>query len=297
MTEFLTYDVFTQHKLCGNPLAIIPNAKRMSDTEMLNITQEFNLSETIFIYPKQDGAYEVRIFTPAQELPFAGHPTIGASIAIARDEKGSEFTGKHHVNLIEKAGAVAVSLDLNSNGCDYAEFIAPQIPKSCNVAISFDQVAEILSLNAADIGFDDYLPDQFDGGVPFYSFPIRNRAALANIKINTLAVEKYIKGKFHRAFHCFTNDIDDGVDFATRMFSLDLGMNEDPATGSAATSFAGAIASYAALGDKEHKFTLDQGVDMGRPSEIYLTIVMQNGKINQVRIGGYAVPYSKGSLL
>ncbi|PCI83980.1 MAG: phenazine biosynthesis protein PhzF [Hyphomicrobiales bacterium] len=296
MTKFLTYDVFTNQKHSGNPLAIIPKAVDLSDLEMQKIAREFNLSETIFILPKQNDHYTVRIFTPAQELPFAGHPTIGASIAIARIEKGNDYKGQHKIVFIEKAGTVNISLNMDPKNGDYAEFIAPKTPVEGKLGLTNAQVAEILTLEETEIGFDGHIANLFDAGNAFFTFPIKSREALSRIEVNSSAAARHIQNKFARAFYCYTAGENSKTKFSTRMFSLDWSMNEDPATGSAATSFAGAVAKHLQLADGEHNFSLDQGVDMGRPSEIRLTIIMDSAQISQVRIGGYAVPISHGEL-
>ena len=297
MTKFQIYDVFTKTTFSGNPLAIIPDAKITSDAQMLQIAKEFNLSETIFISPKQDGYYTVRIFTPSAELAFAGHPTIGGAIAIARQEVGAEFTGTHKVVFIEKAGLVEINLQLGKQGHDYAEFIAPKIPQEIKIDLTATQAAEILGLTPADIGFAGHNPSLFDCGTRFFAIPIQSRAALRQIKLNATAAQKHIADQPHLAFYCYCAGEAEPVDFSTRMFSIGWGMAEDPATGSAATSFAGVLAKYQDLTDGAHKFVLEQGVDMGRPSEIYLDISMAQGLLNQVKIGGYAAPFSHGNII
>jgi trans-2,3-dihydro-3-hydroxyanthranilate isomerase len=294
--RFETWDVFTDRPLAGNPLAIVLDAEGLDDTAMQGIAREFNLSETVFVLPARNPAHsaEARIFTPSRELPFAGHPTVGTAICVAANRFQGSAEHEAVVVLEEKVGPVRCGVRL-TDGAGFAEFDCPKLPEPlAGEAIPKEFIAAALSLAPADIGFENHVASAWSAGVPFHFVPVRDKAALAQARPD--------RGNWQRAFrhgetYLYTRDTE-GHDhsFRARMFAPALGIEEDPATGSAAAALPGAIHTFDALTDGAHVAIIEQGFDMGRPSLIRLEIGIRAGAVDSVRIGGDAVRVSAGTL-
>ena len=288
---FATYDVFTDTPFAGNPLAVVFEADGLSQARMQTIAREFNLSETVFIRAPANAAHtaDVRIFTPAQELPFAGHPTIGAAIAIAEARQG----GAADVLLVleEKVGLVRCAVKVAAAGASFAEFDAPKLPEELGPGPSGADLAAALGLTASDIGFDHHLPTHYSAGVPYVFAPVASLDALARAKPRTLAAYNNT-GIFVYARAAAESD----HAFRARMFAPELGIVEDPATGSAAAAFAGVAARFENLGDCWTTLPILQGVEMGRPSLIGLELELRARQLTAIRIAGKAVKVMSGEI-
>ncbi len=167
--SYAIYDVFTDRRLEGNPLAVVFGADRLDDEAMQAIAQEFNLSETVFIRRPGGAAHtaKLRIFTPGQELPFAGHPTVGAAIAIAEAQHGTIEEGIDLVQVLEeKVGPVRCAVRLKPGVASFAEFDLPR--KSVRLDARFDRqsIADALSLKLSQIGFENHVPSFWSAGAP-----------------------------------------------------------------------------------------------------------------------------------
>lgn len=171
--NFVTYDVFTDRPFAGNPLAIVEGADGLSDDQMQMTAREFNLSETIFVQTPDNPAHtaKVRIVTPAHEIPFAGHPTIGCAIHLARMGR-AEAASSTEIILEEVAGLVPVQVTRN-NGRVSAQLSAPVIPFAAGLIPTAEIAACATGLNADEIGFDAHLPGVFEGGPRFIYIPCR----------------------------------------------------------------------------------------------------------------------------
>jgi trans-2,3-dihydro-3-hydroxyanthranilate isomerase len=277
--DFEVWDVFTDFPFAGNPLAIVTGAAGLSTAQMQTLAREFNLSETIFLMAPRDPNHtaRARIFFPTAEIPFAGHPTVGAALMLA---------GKHaltHVTLEEEAGLVPVEI---SDGV--ARFQAPVVPFSHDVTIDPVLAANALDINAADIG--PHTIGVHQGGPTFLYVPVNSRDALRRARpIEPFWSEMIDAGGVDNAY-LYTPDFD------ARMFSPTAGIPEDPATGSASALLASQLLANDALNEGVNHYNLTQGEDMGRPSQINLTVTVQNGAITSVDVAGRAVPISKGSI-
>lgn len=293
--HFATYDVFTDARFAGNPLAIVFDADPLSDAQMQTIAREFNLSETIFVRRATNGhAASVRIFTPGKELPFAGHPTIGCAIALAERKHGREEAKDVLFVLEEQIGPVRCAVKIAHDGASFAEFTAPKLSASAGADPSVEAAAAALGLKPADIGFGAHKPSLFSAGVPFAMIPLANTEALVRalpqpgaLSATLGATELYAYARAERtethAFHA-------------RMFAPELGIIEDPATGSAAAAFAGVLARFEDLPDGWHTLPILQGVEMGRPSLIGLEVHIEAEKLVGARIAGKAVKVMEGTL-
>ena len=293
--RYKIFDVFTDRPLVGNPLAVVLDAEDLDDRAMQAIAREFNLSETVFVLPPVLPTHSaaVRIFTPQAELPFAGHPTVGAAVCIARERFGAAGDHDAVVVLEERVGNVRCGVKLNGSA-DFAEFDVPRLPERINETKPKEFIAAALGVAPADIGFENHVPSAWSCGNPFDFIPVRDMAALAEAGVN--------RGEWERAFvtdaaFLYTRQTE-GHDhaFRARMFAPTFGIEEDPATGSAVAAFAGAILHFDALPDGEHSAIIEQGFEMERPSLIRLDMSVSGGALANVRIGGNAVPVAEGML-
>lgn len=296
MLTFHTYDVFTTRPFTGNPLAIVLDADDLTPAQMLTLAREFNLSETIFVLRPADPAHtaRVRIFFPTAEIPFAGHPTIGCAIHLA---SANADTGDFDARILleEEAGLVPVRV-WRQGAATKAEFTAPVVPHAVTdgTIAAADQMAAALGLAPADLGFGAHRPGLWQGGPRFLYAPIASLDALARARPMEPAWSQVIGAAGVDSIYLYAKGED--CDFRARMFSPTAGIPEDPATGSASAILAAQLLASAALAEGETRLALHQGVEMGRPSEIGLTIVMSAGQIEQVRVAGSAVPVASGRI-
>ena len=292
MLKYHVLDVFTKSPFTGNPLAVVLDADGLSDRQMQAITREFNLSETIFVQTPATPNHtaKVRIFCPACELPFAGHPTIGCAILLA--ELANEGDFECEIILEEVAGLVPVKVA--RAGADItAEFIAPVLPEiAVGAPPSAPEAAAALGLSPEDIGFGTHAPLHWQGGPDFLYIPLASRAALSKAAPSGSWLEMTAKSKTQSVYvYC-----PEGDGYAARMFAPEHGMPEDPATGSASAILAAQLLASNALPNGQTQVALSQGADMGRPSEIGLTAKVQNGELTEIRIKGAAVRVHHGDI-
>ena len=177
--RFAVYDVFSSRRLAGNPLAVVFDPDGLDDQAMQAIAGEFNLSETVFIWPAQNKAHRanVRIFTPMHELPFAGHPTVGAAIAITEAAGGGD--GPSIFVLEEKVGPVRCAVSREGADGMFAEFDLPRLPEPVAFSGDATAVAASLGLDAHEIGFENHVVSAYSGGVPYILVPVAGLAAAA----------------------------------------------------------------------------------------------------------------------
>ncbi|MBY0564027.1 MAG: PhzF family phenazine biosynthesis protein [Hyphomonadaceae bacterium] len=288
---FTTYDVFTDTRFAGNPLAVVFDADALSDAQMQTIAREFNLSETVFVRAPANPLHEasVRIFTPGAELPFAGHPTIGAAIAIAEQRHGRGDVKDVLLVLEEKIGPVRCGVKLG-DGPSFAEFTVPKLSGPAGADPSSAAAARALGLSERDIGFQAHKPSLFSAGVPFAMIPVADLDALSRAQprdASSLGAGVFVYARAEpNAPHAFR----------ARMFAPELGIVEDPATGGAAAAFAGVLARFEDLPDGWHTLPILQGAEMGRPSLIGLEVNIESGALAGARIAGKAVKVTEGRL-
>jgi len=297
---FHTLDVFTDTPLSGNPLAVVSGADELSTEQMQAIAREFNLSETVFLQKPANPAHtaKARIFTPGAEIPFAGHPTVGTAILIA-GMNAPDPTGDHDciVALEEKIGTVRVGVRLRRGQAAYAEFDAPVLPSEAGDLPPAELLAAAVGLLPREIGFANHRPTQFQAGNGFAFVPVASLEAMSRAGVNgqhwqSAVAERGLVGVY---LYC-RETVHTTSQFHARMFAPDVGIPEDPATGSAAVTFAGVIQKFDALPDGMHKRVIEQGFEMGRPSIISLTLEVTGGQLHNVRIGGHAVQVTEGRI-
>ncbi len=296
--RFYTLDVFTTEALAGNPLAVVIDAQGLNDHAMQAIAREFNLSETVFVLPPVDvkSRAALRIFTPARELPFAGHPTVGAAVLLGLRDHGGQH-GHIAFDLEEKVGLVPCSVEVLDDGAGRAVFTLPRLPAAIGEAANDLALAQALSLKPGDIGFGRHRAGVFSAGVGFSCVPVSGLEALARARPD-LGHWSSIKPADHANAFVYTPIAagDGRLAFRARMFAPGMGVVEDPATGSAVAAFAGAVMEFESLADGQHSIFVQQGYEMGRPSQIDLHLTIAGGALASAAIGGSAVIVSEGQL-
>ena len=295
--RFVTLDVFTDEPLKGNPLAVVLDAEELSAEAMQAIAREFNLSETVFVLPPERPQHRarLRIFTPVRELAFVGHPTIGTPILLAQLDWEASGMKDGILVLEQEVGPVRVGVTLSGKTAR-AEFDVPRLAEEAGHAAPRERLAPALGLMATDIGFDHHKPSLFTAGTPFVFVPVRDREALGRATPVGALWRNAFMGQAHSAY-LYTYADEPDVEVRARMFAPTMGIDEDPATGSAAAAFAGVIARFDGLGDGRHVIRICQGEEMGRPSRIELEIDLEAGALASARVGGGAVLVSRGTLL
>ncbi len=289
---FETWDVFTDTAFAGNPLAVIKDARGLSTDDMMRTTREFNLSETTFVLPPEnsENTARVRIFTLGYEMPFAGHPTVGTAIAIARMR---DLRGELALEL--NAGLFKVRIERNDENW-FAEFLNPNLPVETGAAPSAELLEAALSLPQGAIDRGAHKPRRCGAGVDYvYARASLEHVAIANVSSvafdalgldNIVGVLLYAEG-----------GVAPDATYHARMFAPNAGIVEDPATGSAAAALPGQIALSQKLNDGEHRWVIEQGYEMGRPSRIHARVDTAGAAVTSVRIGGAAVPVQRGEIL
>jgi trans-2,3-dihydro-3-hydroxyanthranilate isomerase len=294
--QFYTLDVFTDKALAGNPLAIVLDSEGLDDARMQAIAREFNLAETVFVREPRNpvNTARLRIFTPGRELPFAGHPTVGAAILLAH-LRAPELLAREDLRIVveEQVGDIICIARHRKGQAMAAYFTLPRLPEPAGEAPSIETLAADLGLAAADIGFGDHRPTVYSAGAPFLFVPLASLEAIARARPS----QKLWGEKGGPAVFLYTNEVaNSGAHCHARMFASGWGIVEDPATGSAAAAYAGVLLQFERPGDGDHMFIIEQGLEMGRPSLISLGIVVENGALASATIGGSAVIVSQGAI-
>jgi trans-2,3-dihydro-3-hydroxyanthranilate isomerase len=289
-------DVFTDRAFGGNPLAVFLDGKGMSDGLMQAIAKEFNLSETTFVLPPQNAAndFRVRIFTPADELPMAGHPTVGTTFVLARAGLVRPETGRTRVTLEEGVGPIPVSIDWKNGEAAFIEMQQP-LPRFGPPFEDRDGIAEMLSLEPEDVRAD--LPIQVVScGVPFLFVPVKSIEAIRKVRFRIDVAER-LEAPAGNTF-VFTMETEfPGSGVHSRMLAPLLGVPEDAATGSANGPLGCYLVRYKMLAsDGELRVVSEQGIEMGRPSFLHIRIRHTGDEITAVHVGGSCCYMGSGQL-
>jgi trans-2,3-dihydro-3-hydroxyanthranilate isomerase len=297
---FYTLDVFTDTKFGGNPLAVVMGADNLSTEQMQTITKEFNLSETSFVMKPVDPSHtaRVRIFFPGGEMPFAGHPTLGTAVLLAelKQKPGCNFESK--ITLELPAGLTPVKITRIADRVS-GIFTAPVVPFHAPVALpSIVDTARALHLDESDIGFDGHGIASLEGGPRFFYVPVKSRGALERAKVIEPHWSKLIApmGGVDAAYIYARGGDHANCAFRARMYAPTGGIPEDPATGSATALLAAQLLTAEKLTSGSHRWQLEQGYEMGRPSDLSLEADVADGKLTAVRVGGSAVRMMTGTL-
>ncbi|MGB8278361.1 MAG: PhzF family phenazine biosynthesis protein [Methylovirgula sp.] len=298
--KYYMLDVFADRALAGNPLAAIVDCDGLETEAMQKIAAEFNLSETIFVLAPCDpvNTARLRIFTPRAELPFAGHPTVGAAILVAELRAAALLRAQDlRIVLEENIGTIACTVSHRPNSARRAHFIMPKLPSRIGLPQDKDRLAAALGLATAEIGFDRHVPTVYSAGVPFTFVPVASLAAIARAMPRLDLFDLAFGAGTHGAAFLYTREtVDQAHDFHARMFAPSLGVREDPATGSAAAAFAGVIMAFEKVPDGSHALVIEQGYELGRPSQITLTLDVEQSVLVEASIGGAAMIVAEGTL-
>ncbi len=293
--RYYTCDVFTETRFGGNPLAVLPKADGLSDHQMQQITREFNFSESTFVFPARAGhTRHVRIFTPAAEIPFAGHPNVGTAFVLAAAGEFGEINSSLTVTFEEEAGLVSVAIRAEQGKIVSCELAAPQ-SLSLGKTVPTELVASAISLKLEDIVTDTHHPQICSVGLPFVFTELRDRAVLERVRINISGFDALRDLGVNPQLYFYTR-VSDGFDIRARMFAPLSGVPEDPATGSANCTLGGLLAHHKGQSSGTFSWRIAQGVEMGRPSTLIARAEKKNGVVTGTWIGGATVLVSEGIL-
>ena len=301
--EFVQLDVFTSTALAGNPLAVFIDGRGLNDGEMQALAREMNLSETTFILPRdpaieaQEGK-KVRIFTVAEELPFAGHPTLGTALHLFASEPVPNSKEPAEITLDLKAGKIPVRFTANSKtaGRNWADGQVfgemRQRDPEFGVTFSREEVARVIGIAADEIP-SEWPVQIVSTGLPFAIVGIRSQKTLANLSFSHAQAAEFLKNTEARFFYFLCPDRHEGrLEARARMFFYG---GEDPATGSAAGCAASWMVQHG-IANSDEQVLIRQGVEIRRPSEIYVRATRDGQCVKNVRVGGYAVEVLRGTV-
>jgi trans-2,3-dihydro-3-hydroxyanthranilate isomerase len=288
--DFVLVDVFTDRPFGGNQLAVFPDAAGIADETMQQLAREFNFSETTFVLPPADPSCtcRVRIFTPRKELPFAGHPTVGTAAVLARGGEAAQQAAQQFV-FEEGIGPVAVAVD----GETIRFHLRSPRYESSSEAPSAAAIARALTLP------EDAIADSWYSGVGlrFCFVRLADRELVDRAVLDKAAWAAGIAAGWSSELYIFASDVRDGAHVIyARLFGPAVGIDEDPATGSACASLAGSIAQRSPERDGTFHLRIDQGVAMGRPSVLEGTAYKKDGQLTEVVVGGRATIVGHGTM-
>jgi trans-2,3-dihydro-3-hydroxyanthranilate isomerase len=292
-------DVFTDVAFGGNPLAVFADAPMLEAELMQRIARELSLSESVFVQPASDpaAARRLRIFTPGIELPFAGHPTVGTASLLVELGVVAADRAEGGFLLEELVGLVPVTVRRAESGLQLAELTAAMVPESRAPVPSRAELAALLNVSEADVVEGDDAAQAVSAGVPFLFVPVRDRGVLARVSLDLPRWRQLLATAWARHVYVFCrNPAGADADIRARMFAPAMGITEDPATGGAAAAFAGYLAWRVAERDATLRWTVEQGVEMQRPSRLMLTAIKSGGALREVRMGGTSVRVGEGVL-
>ena len=294
--QFYTTDVFTDKPFCGNQLAVFPNAEGLNETIMQQIAAEFNFSETVFVFSSLSSNIDrrLRIFTPSGEIPFAGHPTIGTAFVLTKIASIPLQGEETEIIFQEGVGKVPVKVKAIDNQPVYAELQVPSAPEFKDDTPNMTDLAQIVGLKVTDLVSNDYSPQAVSCGLPYLLIRVRNLQALEKARINQPAWENILSSFWAPQVYLFCLVRDNK--WRSRMFAPGLGIEEDPATGSAAAALAAYLARKKSQLSGSWQWVIEQGIEMGRPSLLKAAADKEDGIIKKIRVGGTSVIVTKGTM-
>ena len=291
-------DVFSDRQFGGNPLAVFPDPPRdLPATLMQHIAKELNLSETTFVFPPADPAadFRLRIFTPAAELPMAGHPTVGTACLLARLGLLGSIADAKTIVFQEGVGPIAVTIRADERGEPRDVWMQQPIPQFLEVYEERLSIAAILSLTAADL--QDGAPVQvLSSGLPFLYVALNSLEAVRNVRLRLDKWSEHLAGTpAQNVFVTTTETVCEDSTVHSRMFAPALGISEDPATGSASGPLGAYLLQYGLA--RHGDMVSEQGFEMGRPSFIHIKARRNGDEFTEVAIGGRCAYIGCGALV
>jgi trans-2,3-dihydro-3-hydroxyanthranilate isomerase len=297
--RYVTADVFTDRRFGGNQLAVFPDAREIPPDAMLDITREFNYSETTFVLPPDNPKHtrRVRIFTPEREMPFAGHPTVGTAHVLAHIGELLLTGVETRIVFEEGVGPVPVTIREQGGRPVFAQLSVAKLPEIGPPPPSLDALAGMLSLEPGDLAHTAYTPEAVSCGLPFLFVPLRDRDAVRRARVKLDVWERVLGGYWTKEIFVFAFDPErEKSDVRARMFAPGLNVPEDPATGSACAAFGGYLARRSAQLDGTLRWVVEQGFEMGRPSILHVEADRHGGNTTGVRVGGSSVVVCEGTM-
>jgi len=295
--RFVTVDVFTDQRFGGNPLAVFPDARGLSDAEMQSLAAEFNLSETTFVFPPENPGHtaRVRIFHRTAEMPFAGHPMVGTGYVLAREGRGGDGTLLFEV----PAGVVRVDIEHDDAGEVTGSLISAPQPLSTGMEFPVETIARCAGLEIDDIVLTTHRPIHASVGTWYVIAEVTSdaleRAAPSLEAFHKVCVERTeLNGRFSLHLYAHRRVEGESTHLRARMFSPEAGTIEDAATGSANTALAALLLSHS--NEDARRFEIMQGVEMGRPSLLHATATRAADGI-RATVAGHCVPMLRGEAL
>lgn len=294
-----TLDVFTTEPLGGNPLAVVLDADDLDASTMQRIAGELGLSETVFVLsPSDAGALRrLRIFTPAVELPFAGHPTIGTAVLLA--ELGLVPGEGRTLSFVleEQVGRVPLTVRRTPDGTLSAMLTAAKAPEAGAAPPGAEVLAPILGLSREEIVTTGLGPRSYSAGWPYLIVPLRDEAALARASLDLGRWQEQLANFWAPSLYLVVRGTgSESARIRARMFGPALGIPEDPATGAAALDLIGYLVDEDRPGDGTHRWVVEQGVEMGRPSRLVIEGEVAEGRVRAARLAGSARRMIDGTL-
>ena len=300
--RYVTADVFTDRRFGGNQLAVILDAEGLSTEQMLAVTREFNYSESTFVLPpeREGDSVRVRIFTPGGEVPFAGHPTVGTAHVLTAIGRLPLTGAETRLVLGEGVGPVPVLVRAEAGRPVFAQLSVAQLPTEAPPAADAATIADLLSLDPDDLLGGDWAPSVVSCGLPFLLVGVRSSDAVRRARVRVERWERALRGAVGSEPMVFALDAVDAdggppCDVHARVFVPGLSVPEDPATGSACAALGGFLARRTPR-DGTVRWTVAQGLEMGRPSRLEVEADKAGGAITAVRVGGRSVLVCEGTI-
>ncbi|MBB3457880.1 trans-2,3-dihydro-3-hydroxyanthranilate isomerase [Rhizobium sp. BK313] len=298
---YITTDVFTTERFAGNPLAVIPDARGLSDAAMQKIATEFNYSEVTFVLPPEnpDNTARVRIFTPTTEIPFAGHPNVGTAFVLGRQTDIFGTTPGDRLIFEEQAGLVDAQLLRDGNEVSGAKI---RVPGKLQVGgtIADKLVAGCVQIDPVSILHTTHAPTFASVGLPFAFAEVDGLETLGKARPNAAvfaeAAAHHKEDKTGFSLFLYTRSAEKPRHIRARMFAPLDNINEDPATGSASAALGAYLTSLLPAADTEVEVTIEQGVEMGRRSLIGLEVKKSAGSVTDVFLSGRCVSVMRGEV-
>ena len=290
--QFFIVDVFAEKKYAGNQLAVFTDASSFSDAEMQRLAKEMNYSETTFVASgeKQEGGYDVRIFTPEEEVPFAGHPTLGTAFIIQKEVIKKQVK---EIILNVKAGQIPVNLVYNKGVLD--TLWMKQLHPEFFQVFSPDVIAPVLSLREHDID-DRFFVQEVSTGLPFIIVPLKSLDAVKRARVARDEYYTLINNTKAKALLVFCPEpYNNKNDLNVRVFADYYGIQEDPATGSANGCLAGYLVKNSYFGENRIDIKVEQGYEIGRPSLLYLRA--EETEEIDIFVGGKVIMVARGEIV
>ncbi len=302
--SFHTLDVFTDRVFGGNPLGVFPDAAHLPTGLMQRIAREMNLSESVFLGPPETpaGAARVRIFTPGVEVPFAGHPTVGtamflAGTKLAGEPDVAERDGVATIVLEENVGPVPVDVRFEGGTPVFARFTTALLPEHRPSPLAPSELAALVGLDEAEVCPGGMPAEMVSCGLPYHIVPVASIDAVRRVALDTALWRQMLAGTWaHHVYVICLGGEGEGVDVRVRMFAPGSGVDEDPATGSAAAALGGYLAELDGGSGGTLRWTVEQGLELGRPSILHVEADRSGGRTTAVRVGGNAVAVSRGTM-